>query len=103
MKTLLRLALVTASSVLGVAAAVYLAGPPETQTISRPAKLVAQVVASPPVELQPKFVAQAVRSPPPVELQLPALSADRAPSRTTEPQLGEPPLPQEAIARALPE
>ncbi len=91
MKTFLCLALVAASSVLGVAVAVYLAGPPETQTISRPAKLVAQAVTSPPsVEL------------PSVELQLPALSADRVPSRRTQALLDEPPLPQEEVAQSLP-
>src|SRR5580692_7453706 len=85
MKTFLRLVLVVASSVLGVAAAVYLAGPPATRTVTRPAKLVAQAVAAP------------------VELQLPVLSADRAPYRRLDLHLDEPPLPRETIVRSVPE
>ena len=90
MKTFLRLALVVASSVLGVAAAVYLAGPPgdADHQLGR-AKLVAQV----------GFDA-AGRNPAPVELPTAAspVDADRAPSRRlAQPLLDEPPLPQEEV------
>ena len=88
MKTFLRLALVVASSVLGVAVAVYLAGPPQTQTVVRPAKLVAQAVRRRRSNFNCRLQHRIAIAP----------SQQRA-----EPELAEPPLPHESFARALPE